>query len=273
METINLHANINLDAMIGKLQRKVQKSINNVTLGLQSNPDIPDDFIKIPGVSFALSFVPPESQNHETLKTEFHDWVLINGFRDASESISSFLEETYAVLALWQLIDRQNANNHLLGDDWNELVIQGAKRFHRLGLPDKIEYLKAQNLEIENDLISNILSINIARNCLVHRDGFVGGKDFNSKESLNVSWKRMSLILMDESGEKEIQIPHQVEKESTLAIKNTSSTKKFELGEKITFTTQEFSDICWCLYLFGLDITQKIEKFGVKRGHLSEKNI
>ena len=270
MKTVNLHVNFNLDALIGKLQRMVQKSINNVTLGLYSNPEVPDDFIKIPGVSFALSLVTPESQDIETLKSEFHDWVLINGFRDASESISSFLEEAYGVLAFWQLLDRQNQTNSLMGNDWNELVIQGAKKFHRLGLPDKIEYLTQQNLDIEIDLIKNILSINIARNCLVHRNGFVGERDLNSKEHLLVTWKRISLILMDESGEKEIQIPHKVEKESTLAIKNTSSSKKFSLGEKISFNTQEFSDICWCLYLFGLDIAQKIGKVGANKGYMTD---
>lgn len=272
METKTIHINVNLATLISEFQIKIQRIINLVFLGLNAKTKLPKNISKIPGVDFSLSLSHNMDWDDETSRREFQEWILINGFRDASELISNFLEYTNRILSLWELVRKQNNNVQLRGDDWNEFVAKNRKQFPRFGLPDKINHLINQkNLQLDQELISNILSINMARNCLVHRSGIVSKLDTNIEGGLEVKWRKLTLYLKNKDGEQEINFPHHVEQESQLFLKQKTYSKMFKLNESISFSAQEFSDICWCLFVFGRSIVEGIEAIGKKSGFIKDK--
>ncbi len=69
----------------------------------------------------------------------------------------------------------------------------------------------------------------------------------------------MVMLLQNEDGTKELVVGQVVEKESVLAIKHQDESLSFDLGRKIELNPKEFSDIIWCLFLFGF--TERIQTF------------
>jgi hypothetical protein len=271
MATQLIHINVNLAAMISELQIAIQRVINLVALGLNANTGLPKGFQKLPGAYFEVSLAQNLSWDEEKSKSEFFKWVLINGFRDASELVNNFLETANRVLSVWELVIKQKGEAKLTGEDWNEIIINGSKRFHRLGLPDKIKHLSHINFfQLDPELTKQILTINAARNCLVHRKGIVSERDANIDGELEVRWTKLSLYLKNESGEQEIIPPQIVEKDNIIAVKNVHISKTFAIGKKIVFSAQEFSDICWCLFLFGQSTTKCVEEIGRNNGFVAD---
>lgn len=146
----------------------------------------------------------------------------------------------------------------------------GAKAFHRLGLPDKLPLLTKQyGVVIDSTLSGHLLSINAARNCLVHRRGVVGDRDVNDSSRLTVGWRKLSLVLKDEDGEHPVVLNQRLEKESTLCLRSEDCSKSFEIGERIAFTIQEFADITWGLFSFGSALVGQINALGLAKGYVN----
>ena len=47
-------------------------------------------------------------------------------------------------------------------------------------------------------------------------------------------------------------------------------SKSFALGLPVKFSTQEFAEVCWSLWLFGEDLVGKINAVGFTVGFLKE---
>jgi hypothetical protein len=121
-----------------------------------------------------------------------------------------------------------------------------AKKFHHLGFPDKLEHIKgAHNIELNDKFAEQLLSINAARNCLVHRRGIVSDPDITGNNQLQVKWTRLQLVLTNEDGEKELVFGELVEKESWVGMRSIGEMKAFNLGDAIDFSAKEFSDVTW----------------------------
>lgn len=80
----------------------------------------------------------------------------------------------------------------------------------------------------------------------------------------------MVLILINKDGEKEVVPPFEADKGDKIALRNREEKKIFPLGTQIQFTAQEFSDICWCVFLFGNSLKDSIEKRGLELGLLKK---
>ncbi|BCB25964.1 hypothetical protein SKTS_08500 [Sulfurimicrobium lacus] len=274
MEPCPLNIVVNLDALLGELQRSLQWTINlvSVALKVQVSPD-DNSQLRLPLGTFATTFdqrllwTPTEAMEHH------RNWILSNGFRDAIEGLSLFVESAHEVLSYWKLAEQQQGGIQLRGEDWNREIVSGEKSFHRLGLPDKFTHLQREHaVSPEATLLRQILSVNSARNCLVHRNGVVTEKDITNEASLNVEWRKLVTLLKDEDGEHDLVLGRVIEKDSWLCIKGVDHCTSFRLGERITFTTQEFADVTWGLFLFGSDLVQKISTVGLSKGFIKERD-
>lgn len=258
---------VNLGGMLGHLQLLVQRTMNLVSLGLQAGRTLPTQHVELPDTSIAFSIDRSLRWEPETAKAEFTNWLLVNGFRDASEAVAAFLESIRTVVAFWHLATSQSQKGKLRGTDWNERVVDESKKFHRLGLRQKFQFLqKEYGLSLDPVLVEQVLTINAVRNCLVHRGGIVGPIDVDNEGKLVVKWTRLAIIIRDSTGEREAVPPAKVEAGGEVSIQNMQTEKAFSLGRRITFGVQEFSDLCWTLFLFGSSTTQVVEKYGRARG-------
>ncbi|MDG4604426.1 MAG: hypothetical protein P9C48_14240 [Defluviicoccus sp.] len=270
MSEQHIHISVNLDCLCGQLKRSLQKIIFLVSASLQKLALINAETLELP-IPFKTVFDDGLMWSRGVLQENYCEWVLCNGFRDAIEAVGAALEEAHRVLTLWSLLD-ENSQCKLSGAKWNELFIEGDKHFHRLGLPDKLSHLRLNHeLFLDEHLSSHLLSINKARNCLVHRGGTVSGRDVTTNNEMEVTWRSMCFFLNDEGGEKALQIGARVEKGSIIGIRFQDTCKSFSIGQRIRFRAQEVSDVCWSLFLFGDDLVQKISDLGLQRGFLNAK--
>ena len=266
MTTQQFNVHVNLGALLGQLQHAIQRTVHLAALGLNAAPRLTQDDLQLPGTSISLYFAGPDPWPIEEAREGFQHWIVMNGLRDATEAISGFLEETRMVLAVWQ-IGIRNRSEPITGADWHEATVRQRQRFHRLGVPDKIDALQqTYTLPLDPDLVGHLRTINDARNCLVHRQGIVQERDVNEGGALRVSWRHLALVIQGPDGERAGFPGAIVDVGETLCVSNRDVSKLFPLGNAISFSVQEFADICWWLFLLGLSTTKLIEDWARERG-------
>ena len=266
-----IHVNVSLDALLGALHRDIQRVTNLVAVGMQSPVTLDGDSLAIRSepISFRFGNSPPWESSDDAC-SDYQDWIFGNGLRDVIEAVGAFLEEIRQVLAIWSLGDRQTTGEQLTGATWNEDMLVAAKRFHRLGFPDKLENLRSSfHAHVDSVLDEHVLSVNAARNCLVHRRGIVSERDLNRDGALVIKWRRLAMILQDEDGEHPLVLGKRLEKASTLLVKTESRTREFGIGERVVFTSTEFIEICWSMFLYSFAWGEALNKFGLQRGYIS----
>ena len=164
MDTKHLHVTVNLDALLGELQRALQFSINLVAMALKSAPPVPDDELRLPIGIFSTTFDRRLQWGPEEAVGHYQTWALSHGLRDAVEGVSSFLESAHQALSAWALVERQNSGARLTQADWSA-GMNGAA-FHRLGLPDKLSHIQEEHhVALDNDLERHVLIV------LCHKNG------------------------------------------------------------------------------------------------------
>ena len=266
-----INVTISLNSLREELQRSLQKAIYLVSAGLQTKDQIDPVLLRLPNNSITMTFHGGLRWDAEEVQKQYSEWVLSNGFRDVIEGVSAFLESAHEVSSYWEIVGKQKDGEKITGSDWQKIVVSGKKRFHRLGLPDKFVHLSTEHdIEVEPKFSEQVLSINISRNCLVHRGGVVTEKDINNNNALEVKWTKLMMVLQSEDGEKELELGKMIGKNSDLCMRNQEELKAFSIGEQIVFTTGEFANISWSLFLFGNDLVQKISTVGLKNGFVNE---
>jgi hypothetical protein len=264
--THQFHIHIDCGALLGQLQHAIQRTIYLAALGLNATPRLTQDDLQLPGTSISLQIAGPTPWLIEEAREGFQYWILMNGLRDATEAISGFLEETRTVLAAWQ-IGIRGRSGPVTGADWHEATVLQRRRFHSLGLPHKITHLQGTySLALNPDLVGHLLTINAARNCLVHRRGLVQEHDLNEDGALRVSWRRLAPVIQGPEGEREGVIGALVDVGESLVFSNRDVEKRFPLGTAISFSAQEFADVCWSLFLLGLSTVKLVEDWARERG-------
>jgi hypothetical protein len=260
---------VTLDGLRGELQRSLQRAIYLVACGLQATEQITGDMLKLPDEAFQMIYTSHLKWTDAEARSEFTEWVLLNGFREVIESVSSFLESGHRVLSFWKVAEKQRGGVLITGADWNETIHAGGNRFHRLGFPDKLTHLvKEHELPISEEEQRRVLSVNVARNCLVHRNGVVSERDLTDHKELVIQWTRLAVLLQNEDGESDLVIGQVVEKDSVIGIRNTPSDKRFKIGEQIRISVKEFSEIAWSVFLFGERVITYLNEYGSTRGLL-----
>lgn len=259
--------NINLNGLLGELQRSLQKVICLVATGLGAEIKVEPDELMLP--TTVKSSFSKLGVGREKFYSEYREWVLSNGFRDAIENFSSFLESAHRVLSVWELQEKQDKGTPVFKNDLNRIFLDSGNKFHRLGLPDKIYHIAIEHgIQIKDSYKGQVLSINLSRNCYVHRNGIVSDRDANDSGILTVKWARLRTFLKNEDGEHELVLGKALEKDSMLCIKLEENEKSFAIGEQLSFSVEEMSEIMWCFFLFGNELVTNISKIGKVLGYI-----
>jgi hypothetical protein len=226
-----LNIKIDLEALIGELQRSIQQIIYLVACGLRTKQHITADLLRLPDTSMGIIVHDKLNWDSETAQKAYSEWVLLNGFRNVIESVSFFLESAHRVLSYWEIAHYQQTKIRVTGADWNKVMVDGNKNFNKLNFPGKLNHIADKHeIPIDVDLKGQILTINATRNCLVHRGGIVSNIDFNQDEALEIRWTRMVLILTDKNGEKEVVPPFKADKGDMVSFRNREEKKTFSAG-------------------------------------------
>lgn len=261
MTKYDLSIHVDLRALLGGLQRSLQRTIDLVSLGLIAVDSAPAGALSLPQAFFQFTPAPNQKRTVETAKEEYKSWALCSGLRDCVEAISAFLEEVRTVCAVYSLKTMEEVRRA----DWNARMVNEPRKFHRFGLPNKLGHL-AETYSLDTDLSEELLSINRARNCLVHRGGVVSERDTNDGDSLVIKWRRLEIIVRGDAGER-VAEPHALfEAGEEMFPREGTASRTFHKGDSITFTPQEFSELGYTFFVFGQRLVKKIEDYGRECG-------
>jgi hypothetical protein len=146
-------------------------------------------------------------------------------------------------------------------------VARRAEQFHRRTLPQKLEFLASHySFTLPDDHLSEIKSINAARNCFVHRGGQVTDVDTDESRALILKWRHLQPIIVENGVATELILPYVTEKETMLGLRVAARERRFEIGSYVELELQDFSEICWTLFLFAQCCGTELEAYGRSKG-------
>jgi hypothetical protein len=192
---------------------------------------------------------------------EARRWYLTNGLRDAIEVVNAFLEQCRTICALVDAVDAQDI------DRVNAAIDSEARRFHKHGLPRKIEILREQ-YGVSSFLDSHVISINSVRNCLVHRSGIVSHADVNEHGELKLLIRSMGAFAENEDLGTERPIDREgaiIAPGEKVYVQLGEYAKVFHLDERIDLSYPELYYAFWSVFDFILSITVAVENYARDR--------
>jgi hypothetical protein len=200
----------------------------------------------------------PDDVDEKTLthfKEEFSRWIVACGFRELTETFSVFLDDIHHTCLIIRAASERMPMDSIVSLD---------KEFrrHRQGLHGKLDDLRSR-FAVEMSDPSFLLSINKARNCLVHRLGIVSRQDCTDGDQLTVTWRGIDLCIETESGETisvhpmSQSTPTQnmvVPPHGWIKGKHCQRSKTFPIRSVVTFLPGELAEICY----FFIDSTKEV---------------
>lgn len=265
-QSLFMSPRINLDFIPHHIHETISRLIYVTRFGIQSCNEKTHFNIEDP-TSYVLT-LPPYRIKHslQEIKNEYIKWIIKNALCQAIESVNTTFDDVYYICLILK-----EAKNKVFDIEDNKRYFKLKSRFHKKGFPEKIEILQT---EFKNDILpisfEHMLSINKVRNCLVHRNGIVSEKDFNSNDSLAMRWKVMEMFL--HSGNKTEkyhggQFKGEKGKGISMTTKYIDKEKIFLKNQVISFTEVEFNEICLFFSIFGNDIKKSIINYAKEIGY------
>ena len=256
----------------GHLGPILQRSRDLVAFGLNTAANaVPHD---LPFPSLAFNVMPAKSaaMTVEEARAQFRTWILGNGLRECIDAIGPTLEWARRALFLWSGKGTATRNadggisltSQITGEDWNREIALGIAKFDRLSLPDKFDRLERQYGFARPDHTDDILSLNAARNCLVHRGGVVGGADVKSSPdgAMHVTWICPELWIVSPTGEKRpLEIPGHVDAGNQVGFGWAPVSRSFALGSRVEFTLEDYVHITTTFLFFGMAVEWSVLAF------------
>lgn len=188
-------------------------------------------------------------------------WFILHGLRDGIEAVSMSLEDSRRVADIYRLA----AKGQVTGAEFNAVPAEN-KRFHRLGLPDKVRFLN-DTYGLASDFDSHLLSLNVARNCVVHRDGLVTPLDLNIDNQLSVTFLRVGLAAVSPNGESSpITGPQVVEAGWTIQASIGPTTRTFAVGERIQLEYDDLLGAFFSMQQYVNHLAAGLQAFGESLG-------
>ncbi|MDH4187749.1 MAG: hypothetical protein OEV08_12210 [Nitrospira sp.] len=212
------------------------------------------------------TFVPSNGAQlrHEDAKAEAQDWLLRGFLRDAIEGTGLFLDECLQVCEVMPVAAKGSAQ----GAEIHRLFHQLPRTNHRLHLPQKLEKL-ARQFDIATRFNANVLSLNKARTCVVHRLGTVSALDIDETGILRLSFQHAQFVARGQKTGRELVIDRPgivTTEESMLDLRFIEIERLFQPGERVRLRTHELYDTIITLWRFGMAAAQAVEAYGRSLG-------
>jgi hypothetical protein len=249
------------------LTKAVDRSIQIVAFGLNASTrhSVIDRSVPGAGIQLVIGKQIPTRQ----IRSAFRSWTLASGLRDCVDALSLALEAARVEGFLW--VQPGTVSRRLDGalqlqaqipvEIWNRQLVGARRVFDRLTLPRKMKTIE-ERFGIERPVLADdILSINVARNCLTHRLGTVGEEDVDSdKDFMTVRWRRWRLRVNEDGIERDIKIGQRLEKGGAVSIELVKRSRRFRVGRKISLSASDFVEIATTFVFYGNQLQENIKR-------------
>ena len=258
---------IDLAGIAGRVQRLLKQVNYMASIGVRAGDGITDASLGMPEVTIVHEYDHTNPWSVTEAQSAWRAWVLTNAFRDIAEVIAGILEEVQQVLSIWSVLKPGEPSSVVPVEAWNARVATRAMQFHRRTLPQKLEFLTSEyGFSMPAERVSEITSINAARNCFVHRGGVVSKVDLDSSGSLVLRWRQLAPFVVEDGTEKPLVLPYLVESGSQIGVKVEPRERSFAEGEQLQVGLEDFSGICWTLFTIAQACGQDLETYGRDKG-------
>jgi hypothetical protein len=252
-----VHIQLNVDAVVAPAFRAIKESTE--VLALCANAIEQADLTHAPqsATFFSVQINPmDESITAETRKAQYLSWVQSKGFQELARGIRGSLEQALiyleatkfsGILTTWEAL--QHSINRVI------------TRSRKANFPD---LLGAVNVALAEPLTfsDEFLSLQKVRNCLEHRGGVVMQDDVElNSDTLVLRLPRLKAFFEKDGHEIEVAQSMVVEAGTTISIRRETKERSYRLGERISFTQDEFQEIALACQLFAQDIATKLPRF------------
>ena len=264
MTTDPLHLHINLVALQATFFRRLQHQLD-VTKVLQ----VGCEQVSAQQISEQQefgSFTPANGAQltHEDAKSEALDWLLSGFLRDAIEGTGLFLDECLQVCELMPVAVSGSAK----ATELHRLFHEVPRTNHRLHLPQKLEKLQRQ-FGVATRFNTNVLSLNKARTCVVHRLGTVSALDVDESGALKINFQHAKFVARGQETGTELVLDRPgivTTEDSMVELHFVESERIFQIGQRIRLQAHELYDTIITLWRFGMSAAQAIEAYGKSFG-------
>ncbi len=266
---VNIH--VDLVALQATFFRRLQHQLD-ITKVLQVGCELVTAEQIAERVEFG-AFVPANGAQlkHQDAQAVAQDWLLRGFLRDAIEGAGLFLDECLQICELFPLAEKGVADSHKI----NKIIDDISRKNHRLHFPQKLEKLK-RDYGIATRFDANVLSLNKARTCVVHRLGMVSGSDIDATGVLKITFQHAKFIARGLDTGSSINVTQGMitTEDSMLELHFVDSERCFRMGEQVRLQAHELYDTIVTLWRFGLTIAQEVEVYvkslGIKSPSLSK---
>lgn len=216
-------------------------------------------------------FLPTDLPIEEVkkIKIEFKDWIISNGFQEFLGSFEVFLDNIHFVY-----LNILTSKHEITQSD----ATKKHKSFKMKGVKKKLIALEKIS-NSKSKFFDHIETINIARNCLVHRRGLIEKKDLNFDKHFNLTWlgmdsyiekfdkTRVYIFPPDKCSEED----KHAEKNELIKIEWNQRSKKFSIGDSIKLNTTEISEILMMMSHATNEIVSQLFEYSKKNNVKIEK--
>ncbi len=259
-----LTLDFNFDALHARLSGRITLVLERAILAVSRVDSATDPVGLVPGVQGAT--IPPQLPTRpiDEVRPETSVWLVGCALRDCLEEVGGFLEETRRLCAALEVV---RGRDRIVVSDLAQAVEADRLRFDRRGFPDKVDYLRQTYGDVLDDRVAYILTLNAARNCLVHRLGLVGDRDRNEGDHLVLRWQSPEVHVKPKDGEQRaVQIPEVVPGGSQLLVQFQLIERRYAVGDQVRFNTTDLAGIWLTLHLFAVGTARKVLEMAKARG-------
>jgi len=206
------------------------------------------------GPFFRTRISGPEMSAEERRNRHEH-WVLAKAFQDLLRGVRGSLEEAYFCIQLLTAKDLRFESAATL----DEALAPFRKKARELNFPDLMERIN-RSIGQPVAFADAYSSMQMARNCLEHRDGTVTHRDVGEDNKLRLRFPRLKAFVEQHGKEIEIHRNYYVEEKTVINFKIELRELEFGLGERLKITPADFEEIAYACIQFGSQLAEQVSK-------------
>jgi len=257
---------IDFDKIREILAKGVRRADLFMGIGLNASthqPPISHNLIAESGIQIQLTKDVLSENEIMHVNEEFGKWIISNGLRELLETFSIFLNGVYYVI-------------YILSKSTEKEINLIPAKFEKLGISQQLITL-SNIIEISDDDIKIVRSLNQLRNCYAHRNGRVGINDLDEKtQNFSIYWSKIEVLFKEADGtftkiEEKIGKPTKGGGEIHWTINIDSA--EFKINEEASITKKQAKEICLSILSIGERVFKNSVFFAQEIGAVEIKNI
>jgi hypothetical protein len=186
-------------------------------------------------------------------------WMLAKAFQELLRAARDALEMAHVFVALLGETHRVSSSATLA-----EFLAPFQKKAAGLRFPALLAAVN-ERLDPKLDFAESYASLQKVRNCLEHRRGIVSKSDTDGQEKFDFSVPRVKIFYMRQGSEVELVAGERVEPgddraEVEILMRLEVRKRSVSLGERISFTLEEFNEIAFACHFLGTQLATRLPK-------------